>query len=285
MSRSTYKNIYEGYLDNTGYNNRNIRERYGSCGSEPMPYEMNEKPVMENYNWWRWLTKAGALNTANLNLAPAQQPTTSTTTASQPTTSTTTASQATASKTTTTTTPPPTTTTTPICGMSRNICECGSEPKQTFGGCDICTIPLTKNEPNNALKSTSSYSGVPTVGVAAKDGTTYQLCKSSDSSGWFSTTCNGKHLCNNKYIYADTDVDGLTRRTIASIPNVNICYAHLSTDKEAAGIVYNRTTQNCYIINAIPGMSPEKLSVTWAYQKSATKPYHNADSVLILKKT
>ena len=46
MSRSDYKNIYEGYLDNTGYkggyNNRNIRERYGGCGSEPMPYEMNE---------------------------------------------------------------------------------------------------------------------------------------------------------------------------------------------------------------------------------------------------
>jgi len=49
MSRSDYKNIYEGYLDNTGYNNRNIRERYGSCGSEPMPYVMNEIPVMENY--------------------------------------------------------------------------------------------------------------------------------------------------------------------------------------------------------------------------------------------
>jgi hypothetical protein len=49
MSRSTYKNIYEGYLNNTGYNNRNIRERYGSCGSEPMPYVMNEIPVMENY--------------------------------------------------------------------------------------------------------------------------------------------------------------------------------------------------------------------------------------------
>jgi hypothetical protein len=49
MSRSDYKNIYEGYLDNTGYNNRRVAERYGSCGSEPMPYEMNEKPVMENY--------------------------------------------------------------------------------------------------------------------------------------------------------------------------------------------------------------------------------------------
>jgi hypothetical protein len=42
MSRSDYKNIYEGYLDNTGYNNRRVAERYGSCGSEPMPYEMNE---------------------------------------------------------------------------------------------------------------------------------------------------------------------------------------------------------------------------------------------------
>jgi hypothetical protein len=42
MSRSDYKNIYEGYLDNTGYNNRRVAERYGGCGSEPMPYEMNE---------------------------------------------------------------------------------------------------------------------------------------------------------------------------------------------------------------------------------------------------
>jgi hypothetical protein len=50
MSRSDYKNIYEGYLDNTGYNNRRVAERYGGCGSEPMPYEMNEKQVMENYN-------------------------------------------------------------------------------------------------------------------------------------------------------------------------------------------------------------------------------------------
>jgi hypothetical protein len=35
MSRSDYKNIYEGYLDNTGYNNRRVAERYGGCGSEP----------------------------------------------------------------------------------------------------------------------------------------------------------------------------------------------------------------------------------------------------------
>jgi hypothetical protein len=28
MSHSDYKNLYEGYLDNTGYNNRNIRENY-----------------------------------------------------------------------------------------------------------------------------------------------------------------------------------------------------------------------------------------------------------------
>ena len=67
MSRSDYKNIYEGYLDNTGYKGGvRYRERYGGCGSEPMPYEMNEKPVMENYNWWKWLTQPGALNTGNL---------------------------------------------------------------------------------------------------------------------------------------------------------------------------------------------------------------------------
>jgi len=43
MSRSDYKNIYEGYLDNTGYNNRySFRERYGGCGSEPTPYTINE---------------------------------------------------------------------------------------------------------------------------------------------------------------------------------------------------------------------------------------------------
>lgn len=30
MSRSDYKNLYEGYLDSTGYNNRNIRENYSN---------------------------------------------------------------------------------------------------------------------------------------------------------------------------------------------------------------------------------------------------------------
>ena len=39
MSHSNYKNIYEGYLDNTGYNNRRVAERYATptplknCGS------------------------------------------------------------------------------------------------------------------------------------------------------------------------------------------------------------------------------------------------------------
>lgn len=36
MSHSDYKNIYEGYLDNTGYGRR---ERYGGCGT---PYMINE---------------------------------------------------------------------------------------------------------------------------------------------------------------------------------------------------------------------------------------------------
>jgi hypothetical protein len=45
MSRSDYKNIYEGYLDNTGYNNRySFRERYGGCGSEPTPYTILSEP-------------------------------------------------------------------------------------------------------------------------------------------------------------------------------------------------------------------------------------------------
>jgi hypothetical protein len=41
MSRSDYKNLYEGYLDNTGYNNRNIRENYSNydnCNSNLMYY-------------------------------------------------------------------------------------------------------------------------------------------------------------------------------------------------------------------------------------------------------
>ena len=41
MSHSNYKNIYEGYLDNTGYR-AHRRESYGGCGSEPTPYMMNE---------------------------------------------------------------------------------------------------------------------------------------------------------------------------------------------------------------------------------------------------
>ena len=44
MSHSNYKNIYEGYMDNTGYR-AHRRESYGGCGSEPTPYMMNE-----NYN-------------------------------------------------------------------------------------------------------------------------------------------------------------------------------------------------------------------------------------------
>ena len=60
MSRSDYKNIYEGYLDNTGYNNRRVaerysfRERYGGCGSEPTPYTILSEPsvagIYEGYN-------------------------------------------------------------------------------------------------------------------------------------------------------------------------------------------------------------------------------------------
>jgi hypothetical protein len=49
MSRSEYKNINEGYLDNTGYNNRNVRERYGGCGIEPTPYMMNEGYTSNEY--------------------------------------------------------------------------------------------------------------------------------------------------------------------------------------------------------------------------------------------
>ena len=41
MSHSNYKNIYEGYLDNTGYR-AHRRESYGGCGSDPTPYMMKE---------------------------------------------------------------------------------------------------------------------------------------------------------------------------------------------------------------------------------------------------
>ena len=51
MSRSDYKNIYEGYLDNTGYKGGvHYRERYRGCGSEPTPYMMNENQITEEYS-------------------------------------------------------------------------------------------------------------------------------------------------------------------------------------------------------------------------------------------
>jgi len=53
MSRSDYKNIYEGYLDNTGYNNnRRVAERYGGCGSEPTTIlsEPSVASLYEGYN-------------------------------------------------------------------------------------------------------------------------------------------------------------------------------------------------------------------------------------------
>jgi hypothetical protein len=59
MSRSDYKNIYEGYLDNTGYNNRNIRERYGGCGSEPTP---PPQQITENYGAYDKTINATYLN-------------------------------------------------------------------------------------------------------------------------------------------------------------------------------------------------------------------------------
>ena len=67
MSRSDYKNIYEGYLDNTGYNNRRVAERYGSCGSEPMPYEMNEGYAPSPYKdkFGNVVPSCGTIDTSN----------------------------------------------------------------------------------------------------------------------------------------------------------------------------------------------------------------------------
>ena len=177
-------------------------------------------------------------------------------------------------------------------------CNCISDRKDNkgknmevnHGSCDICTLPLTQAEyvTNKGKESKLTISDIPTSEIPTKDQTTYQVCKSSDSSncgGWCKKYCvNGAHLCNNKYIYADTDVDGLTRKAISSVPNVNACYTYLSEDTSAAGIVYDKSSKNCYLIDSIPGMKNDKLSVTWAYNKTSKKPYHNENAVLILKK-
>ena len=246
MSRSDYKNIYEGYLDNTGYKGGvRYRERYGGCGSEPMPYEMNEKPVMENYNWWKLLTQPGALNTGNL----LQQSTASRPTASQPTAS---ASRPTASK--PTATPIPT----------KNIC-----------GVDA----------GNNARTYSNIGGIITGDGITEDPDTRQVCKFSDSkpcwgfdkrycklsgTGWGCGNAQDMHLCNDKKIYSNTDQDGQTILQVET-DTIQKCYDKLNTYTTGKGIVFYKDAGmgilkgQCYIISGNPS------------------PYHREGSVLIMK--
>lgn len=75
----------------------------------------------------------------------------------------------------------------------------------------------------------------------------------------------------------------------ANIPSLAACYNKIDyvtppANNKERGVVYNKKSKMCWSIRAIPNMLPEKLKVSWARDKVKTKPYHNDDSFLVLKK-
>ena len=258
------------------------------------PCQMNQPVPTPNVSRITETTTAKPTTTTAKPTTTTAKPTTTTakptTTTAKPTTTT--------AKPTTTTAKPTTTTAKPneVCGVGDVPCLCpvGTDGKtnSVYSGCDICSIPLTKTEHTTKKgtyigKNKFLQNGIAATDSITKDYYTNQVCKFSESTnnfGWSQRTCQGKHLCDNKYIYNTTDVDGLTLSTINNIDDLNTCYAHISTDKRAVGIVYDKVSKNCFLIDKIPNMDPAKLSVTWAYQKTQKKPYYNDNTILILKK-
>jgi hypothetical protein len=225
MSRSDYKNIYEGYLDNTGYNNRNIRERYGSCGSEPMPYEMNEKPVMENYGGCGSepmpyeMNEKQVMEAAVMNEKPVME------------------NYATLK-------------TIPIYDICTNA---------------EITSKLITEQQLKVDRYSDYGDMYNTRGTIHEDPITRQICKYNDTKWWFGYYCKGnslgidKHLCGDKKIFGNTDQDGQTVKKYTGISDIYQCYTKLSLDenKTAKGIVYYNN-QECYTIKNNP--SPYKRS-------------------------
>jgi hypothetical protein len=161
---------------------------------------------------------------------------------------------------------------------------CNSKNKKD---CDICTLSLIG--PNKGLDYGHRGPGQSIDNFPTKDRTTYQICGRYENTGLFAGGRCSKHYCTDKYIYETTDVDGLAIQEFKNIPSLAECYNKIDyvtppLNNKEKGVVYNKQSKMCWTIGEIPNMPSDKLTVSWARDKKITKPYHNDNAILVIKK-
>lgn len=159
---------------------------------------------------------------------------------------------------------------------------CKASTKKNCNICDMSKVGVNVGNNYGHRGASQSIDNYP-----KKDAYTYQVCGLYEVGGG---SCGGKHYCTDKYIYETTDVDGLTIKKYTNIPSLNECYNKIdyvnakdNTLKEK-GVVYDTKNKTCWTIKEIPNMDQAKLTVSWAYNKQNQKPYHNDNTILVIKK-
>jgi hypothetical protein len=165
----------------------------------------------------------------------------------------------------------------------RNILCKGTDKKY----CNICDLRTT-GAGNNTHYYTPNPPDSYRTNEPRQDWTTYQLCNYNDFKY---NSCNGKHFCNDKYIYYQVDVDGLTVNRYSEVASLAECYNKIDykdkTENNRSGekgVVYDTSNKMCYTIKDIPNMDPARLKVSWAISKQPQKPYVNESAYLVIRK-
>ena len=268
-------------MDNTGYNNRNTRERYGGCGNLRENFAASNNITVGNY------TIVNDMPTKNYLFSGGRV-----TSASLPVCS---------SETITATFDPNYTKEVldknqfyipeirlngnPVDNVKTftNIDSSNGKPtgiKYEIRSCTPTTPPTTTAKP-----TTPPTTAKPTLKVCDifKDGTYYtdpdtgQICNVNDkqlwgpidNSWWGSSYCKitpstDKHLCDGMKIYVGRDQDGQTIKKYDSVNDVDECLAKIVLHTDGKGIVYYKNTSECWVIKDNPS------------------PYKNKNSVLIM---